>query len=235
MVEDEIKDETEAALQQTRLVWSTNTNDDSHAGVQPRGPEDQVLDKVQLRWLKLKTRPYFPLVTRCYRCQGYGHVAWYKPKDVCPVCAGSHKFDACPTKDLKKCTHFKGDHGSRFKDCPRYIEAKATVRAAEENTSYCDALINMRKDEREDKKRATTLDQPSETASTSTAPRKTTLDDDTWPTISNNRYNTSRHRNTGRHRNTSRPSVARIAQSKRTLIDRRSSQHRREFSEISRA
>ena len=59
------------------------------------------LEKVQLRLLKL----YIPLVTRCYRCQGYGHVAHhcYKPTDVCPVCAGSHKFNACPTNDQKKC------------------------------------------------------------------------------------------------------------------------------------
>ena len=64
--------------------------------------------------LKFKTLPYILLVTRCFRCQGYGHVArhCYKPNDVCPACAGSHKFNACPTKDQKKCANCGGDHGS---------------------------------------------------------------------------------------------------------------------------
>ena len=72
-----------------------------------------------------------------------------------------------------------------FKDCPNYLEAKAIVRrAAEENTSYRDVFINMRKDEREDKKRAAAHDLPSGTTSTSTAPGQTTLDDDVWAIVS---------------------------------------------------
>ena len=98
--------------------------------------EDEVPDKVQLRWLKFRTRPYIPLVTRCFQCHGYVHVArhCYKPNDVCPVCDDSHKFDACPTKDQKKCANCKGDHGSGFKDCPKYLEANAVVRRAAEET-----------------------------------------------------------------------------------------------------
>ena len=37
--------------------------------------EDVVPVKVQLRRLKFKTRPYIPLVNRCFRYQGYVHVA----------------------------------------------------------------------------------------------------------------------------------------------------------------
>ena len=100
-----------------------------------------------------------------------------------------------------------------FKDCPKYLEAKAGVRrAAEENTSYRDALINMRKDERKDKKRSTAQDFSSGTISTSTAPGQTTLDDDAWPTINDNTNNTRQHRNM------SRPSVARTVQSNRKYI-----------------
>ena len=55
-----------------------------------------------------------------------------------------------------------------------YIEVTAH-RSSEENTSYRDALINTRKDEREVKKRAVSLDQLSETTSTTTALGQTTL------------------------------------------------------------
>ena len=177
--------------------------------------EDEVPDKVQLWWMKFKTRPYIPLATSWYRSHGYGHVAryCYKPNDSWPACAGSHKFDACPTKDMKKCVNCKGYHGSGFMECPKYIEAKAIVRrAAKQNTSHHDVLVNMRKDEREEKKRAAALDQPAETASTNSAPGQTTLDDGTGPTISNNTDSTSQRPNI------SRSSIARIVQSKRTSI-----------------
>ena len=216
MAEEEIKDETGAALvkriqkrDQSGMLIPTMTV------MLAYNHEDEVPDKVQLRWLKFKTRPYIPLVMRCFRCQGYGHVArpCYKPNDVCPACAGSHKFDACPTKDQKKYANCRGDHGSGFKDCSKYFEAKAVVRrAAEENTSYRDPLINMRKDERKDKKRSSAQDLPSGTRSTSTAPGQSTLDDDAWPTITDNTDNTRQHRNM------SCLSVARTVQSNRKSI-----------------
>ena len=139
MAEEDIKDETGAALGK-RISMS-----DQSGVLKPTMPvmsaynnEDKVPEKIQLRWLKLKTRPCIPLVTKCYRCQGYCHVArhCYKPTDICPACAGSHKFDACPTKYQKKCANCRGDHGSGYKDCPKYIEAKAIVRrTAEEKTT----------------------------------------------------------------------------------------------------
>ena len=88
MAEDEIKDETGAAL-----VKRINKRDQSGKLIPTMtvmlayNHEDQVPDKVNLRWLKFKTRPYIPLVIRCYRCQGYGRVACHrhKPTDVCPA------------------------------------------------------------------------------------------------------------------------------------------------------
>ena len=186
MAEEKIKDDEKGAA----LVKRTQKCDQSGMLIPTMtvmlayNHEDEVPDKVQLRWLKFKTRPYILLVTRCFRCQGYGHVArhCYKPNDLCPACSNSHKFDSYPTKDQKKCANCRGDHGSGFKDCPKYLEAKAVVRrAAEENMSYRDALINMRKDERKDKKRSATQDLPSGTISTNTAPGQTTLDDDAGP------------------------------------------------------
>ena len=76
MAEEEIKDETGAAFvkriqkrDQSVMLIPTKTV------MLAYNHEDEVPDKVQLRWLKFKTRPYIPLVTRCFRCQGYGHIA----------------------------------------------------------------------------------------------------------------------------------------------------------------
>ena len=64
MAEDEIKDETGAALvkrihkrNQAGTLIPTMT-------VMLAYREDKVPDEVQRRWLKLMTRPYIPLVTR---------------------------------------------------------------------------------------------------------------------------------------------------------------------------
>ena len=79
-------------------------------------------EKFQLRLLKL----YIPLVTRCYRGQGYGHVAHhcYKPTDVCPVCAGSRKFNTYPTKDQKKCANCNGYRPVRKKSRQKEIPSE---------------------------------------------------------------------------------------------------------------
>ena len=109
---------------------------------------------------------------------------------------------------LKKCTDCKGDHGSGFKDCPKYIEAKVIVcRATEENMSYHDALINMRKMNVKTRSMQLRWTCRLET-STSTAPGQTMFNDDTWPSIINNTNNTSQHNNI------SCPSLTQIVQSK---------------------
>ena len=74
-------------------------------------------------------------------------------------------------------------------------------------SSTRDALINMRNDEREDKKRAAAQDLPSGTISTSTAPGETTLD---IIGIDTN--------NTSQHHNICRPRVARTVQPNRKSI-----------------
>ena len=76
MDEDDIKNETGAAL-----VKRISKRDQSGVLMPAMtvmlayNNEDEVPDRVQLRWFKLKTRPYMLLVTRCYRCQVYEHVA----------------------------------------------------------------------------------------------------------------------------------------------------------------
>ena len=67
MAEEEIKAETEVAIvkriqkrDQSGVLLPTMTV------MLAYNHEDEITDEVQLRWLKFKTRPYIPLVTRCF-------------------------------------------------------------------------------------------------------------------------------------------------------------------------
>lgn len=69
--------------------------------------------------------------------------------NTCPVCAGSHTFDECTSRDLKKCANCGGAHSASYRNCPRYILAKqVTHRVATRHMSYRDALVQIRQEER---------------------------------------------------------------------------------------
>jgi len=72
---------------------------------------EDVPSRVQIGYLSFKTRIYIPQVTRCYKCQKFGHIAAHcrKEIDTCPVCAGPHKYTDCTDKDNKKCANC-GNH-----------------------------------------------------------------------------------------------------------------------------
>jgi len=112
---------------------------------------EEVPPRVHMGFLTFKTRVYIPLVTRCYKCQKYGHIAvnCRKEKPTCPVCSGPHSYSECQTKDDKKCANCGGAHSTSFRECPKYILAKkVTHRAATEHMSYRDALLRLRQEER---------------------------------------------------------------------------------------
>lgn len=122
-------------LPQRRLFWST----------------EHVPTRVQIGYLSFKTRIYIPQVTRCYKCQKFGHFAAHcrKETDTCPVCAGPHKYEDCTNKDNKKFAKCGELHIACYKECPKFLASKTLVKhAAENHLSYRDALIQMRKQER---------------------------------------------------------------------------------------
>lgn len=68
-------------------------------------------------------------LTRCYRCQSFGHIAKHcqAPSETCGHCGcDGHNFKECPNKDKKEtCVHCKrikkpDGHSSRAKTCPIY-------------------------------------------------------------------------------------------------------------------
>jgi hypothetical protein len=67
----------------------------------PQVREKLLRSKVFISWNACKVRDYVA-ISRCYKCQGYGHVAKYCRVncDICAHCAGSgHSTKACPNKD----------------------------------------------------------------------------------------------------------------------------------------
>jgi len=84
---------------------------------------EEIPSRVKIGYLTFKTRTYIPLVTRCYKCQKYGHIVanCRKERHTCPVCAGSHSYEECQTKDSKKCANCGGAHSVSFRECPKYV------------------------------------------------------------------------------------------------------------------
>lgn len=87
--------------------------------------------RVFVGWRSCNIQDYISL-TRCYRCQSFGHVAKYcKEKvDTCGHCSEEgHNFKVCPNKNRHEvCVHCKrikrpDDHSSRAKNCPVYVMA----------------------------------------------------------------------------------------------------------------
>lgn len=133
----------------------------------------EVPKRVQIGYLMFKTRTYVPFVTRCFKCQGFNHVAsnCTKRTSTCPVCSGKHTFDECTTKDVKRCANCSGDHSASFKGCPKYIEVQGIKkRAAENHISYRDALMLTRKEQKETMKNTTTTANISTTTNYSSTP-----------------------------------------------------------------
>lgn len=76
---------------------------------------------MRIKWERFKnTRK----VTRCHRCQGFGHGTTgchVRPK--CVKCAGDHLTSECTTQQEKpKCANCLGEHTANFSGCQAYID-----------------------------------------------------------------------------------------------------------------
>ena len=85
----------------------------------------------------------FTLVTRCFKCQGFGHIAKVcENKDICSICAQEgHSHRTCKNKEKAKvCANCKkakrpANHNVMDRKCPCYERARNIL---VQNTDYKD-------------------------------------------------------------------------------------------------
>ncbi|KAG8212655.1 hypothetical protein J437_LFUL019384 [Ladona fulva] len=85
-------------------------------------------EKLYAGWMSHYIKDYLG-VTRCYKCQGYGHSAQFcrEKMDICRHCSKpGHTVANCPNKEKKEtcanCHRFghDADHPTNSRDCPAY-------------------------------------------------------------------------------------------------------------------
>lgn len=110
-------------------------------GVEPKLYDHLMrLGRVHIGWQEIRVDNFID-VTRCYKCQSYGHIARHctleAPITVCSFCAEAHKPSDCPIKQEKSkhachnCLKIpaigkltKTPHNSLSSLCPVYLHAK---------------------------------------------------------------------------------------------------------------
>jgi hypothetical protein len=64
--------------------------------------------------------PYQVKEKRCYRCQGFGHLAWAcKEQARCGHCTGNHERRNCPPRIRAKCLDCTQEHPTGDRTCPK--------------------------------------------------------------------------------------------------------------------
>lgn len=86
------------------------------------------------------------LITQCYKCQGFGHIAVNCFRKVCcEICAGEHNMQNCAPHSAEKCANCGASHRATDTICEAYIRAvsrKQSARGKTRETQNFNAQIN---------------------------------------------------------------------------------------------
>ena len=80
-------------------------------------------------YLIVPVRPYVPFPMRCFKCHKFGHGKdkCRRANAVCGRCGKEHA-DQHQCTAAAYCINCKGDHPTFSKQCPKFLEEKATLR-----------------------------------------------------------------------------------------------------------
>jgi len=153
-IEDNVVKEETSAIEAKRIYKRYDSNAAPTTAVILTFEVENIPSTVTIGYLRFKTKNYIPMVTRCYKCQKFGHTAsrCRQESDTCPICSGPHTYTECSVKEnteTKKCANCGEAHSASYRGCKEYILAKqVNHRAAENRLSYRDALIQIKKEQR---------------------------------------------------------------------------------------
>lgn len=122
--------------QQAKIAFKTGAKDKNSNNViieVTKEVRDIIIkkDRLYVGWNCCKVQDYLA-VTRCYKCQGFGHTSKYcrSTTDICGHCSeGNHSYKECKnTAKPATCANCKkagknSDHCVTSKDCPAYTSA----------------------------------------------------------------------------------------------------------------
>ena len=93
-------------------------------------------------FVRYRVREYMPKPMRCFKCQGFGHIANVcKRKTRCARCGGEHEYGKCGEGVRVKCCNCGGNHSAAYWGCEvmrREVEVQQIRR--KEKITYAEAV-----------------------------------------------------------------------------------------------
>ncbi|XP_041467700.1 uncharacterized protein LOC121418061 [Lytechinus variegatus] len=82
-------------------------------------------DKITMYFQFFMVKQYIPWVTRCFKCQRYGHgISQCRSKVRCVRCGENHTFEECKRKEDRTCVNCGGKHSAAYNGCIAAKKAK---------------------------------------------------------------------------------------------------------------
>ncbi|XP_063971424.1 uncharacterized protein LOC135158067 [Lytechinus pictus] len=107
---------------------------------------------VSFLYQKYVVDEFVPTVTRCHKCQQFGHIQKNcKGHLRCVRCGEAHTFEMCPNKDSPKCLRCNLNHSAAYQGCTYYKEAKNIQNVSlQNNLTYAQATKIYHQEKREE-------------------------------------------------------------------------------------
>ncbi|XP_063951951.1 uncharacterized protein LOC135153327 [Lytechinus pictus] len=107
---------------------------------------------VSFLYQKYVVDEFVPTVTRCHKCQQFGHIQKNcKGHLRCVRCGEAHTFEMCPNKDHPKCLRCNLNHSAAYQGCTYYKEAKNIQHVSlQNNLTYAQATKIYHQEKREE-------------------------------------------------------------------------------------